>query len=48
LFWAEAVILQFGHWNYNILQSEPYSWKILFFLIWPLDQFNFNFIFNCV
>jgi len=31
LFWAEAVILQFGHWNYDILQSDPYSWKILSF-----------------
>jgi len=29
-FWAGALILQFGHWNYDILQSGPYSWKIPF------------------
>ena len=45
-FWAEAVILQFGHWNYDILQSDPYSWKKK--LIWPPDQFLFLFLFVIV
>jgi hypothetical protein len=48
-FWAEAVILQFGHWNYDILQSGPYSRKILFFFnLAPRSISIFNFIFNCV
>jgi len=40
--WAEAVILQFSHWNYDILPSGTYSWKILFFFKFdPWINFNF-------
>jgi hypothetical protein len=30
------------------LPSGTYSWKILFFLIWPLDQFQFLILFLIV
>jgi hypothetical protein len=34
-FWAGSASFQFGNWTYDIVQSDPYSWKL------PLCCFNF-------
>jgi hypothetical protein len=34
-FWAGSASFQFSNWTYDIVQSDPYSWKL------PLCCFNF-------
>jgi len=49
---AELVILQFGHWSSNIVQSSPCFWKSLFFFFAPgsivIGPLNFNVIYKIV